>query len=554
MKKIKSLLPLITLLALCLPALTHAQSKDTRPVVLMSGYSDLHHPTSAKNAEAQKFFDQGLRQIYAFNHDEAFRSFNHAAELEPTFAMAYWGVAEAVGPNYNDPADDARFKQAHDAIQKALDLSTPGTAANYATPNERDYILAMAKRFPEPSPNVDMHQAARDYRDVMRELSKKYPDDPDAATLFAEAGMNIHPWGLWHADGTPEEGTEEIVATLESVIRRYPNHMGAIHYYIHAVEASPDPQRALAYAPHLAELAPEAGHLVHMPAHIYIRTGDFGAAVDSNEKAAAADEAYLKTAGDATTYSMMYYGHNLHFIAISGAMNGDYADAHAAAAKLAQHVAPMLKEMPILEGFAIIEPCVDVRFHKWDEILAMPQPDPSATVLSAFYHYARGMAFAGTGKIKDAETEHAALADMGTKISPDLPYGGTSNKAKDVLKIAEDDLGAKIALAKKDPTAAIALLGSAVALQDALHYDEPPDWFFPVRESLGAVLLQTGDAAGAEKVFRDDLSRNPRNPRSLFGLAAALKAQHHDYDAQFIDKQFHSEWKGSPSLSLSDLV
>ena len=554
MKDMKYLLPLITLFALFIPALTHAQSKDTRPVVLMSGYSDLHHPTSAKNPDAQKFFDQGLRQIYAFNHDEAFRSFNHAAELEPTFAMAYWGVAEAVGPNYNDPADDARYKQAHDAIQKAVALSAPGTPANYATPSEHDYILAMAKRFPEPGPNVDLHQAARDYRSAMRELSKKYPDDPDAATLFAEAGMNIHPWGLWHADGTPEEGTDEIVSTLESVIRRYPNHMGAIHYYIHAVEASPDPQRALAYAPHLAELAPEAGHLVHMPAHIYIRTGAYAAAVDSNEKAAAADEAYLKTAGDATTYSMMYYGHNLHFIAISGAMDGDYADAHAAAAKLAAHVAPMLKEMPILAFFAIIEPAVDVRFHKWAEILAMPKPDTSDTVVNGFYHYARGMAFAGTGKVKDAEAEHAALVEVDSKIPADTPFGGTSNKAAKLMKIAEDDLAAKIAVAENDSTRAIALLGSAVALQDALAYDEPPDWFFPVRESLGAVLLQTGDAAGAEKVFRDDLSRNPRNPRSLFGLVAALKAQHRDYDAQFIDKQFHSEWKGSPSLSLSDLV
>src|SRR5271156_5593883 len=242
-------------------AMTAARA-STSSVHIMTGRGDLHHPVSTKNAGAQNFFDQGLRLIYAFNHDESARSFQKAAELDPKLAMAYWGIAEAVGPNYNDPASEDRFKQAHEAIQKAVDLS--GNALEV----ERGYILAMAKRFPA-DPKSDLRKAAEEYRDAMREVVKKYPDDLDAATLFAESGMTLHPWGLWHVDGTPEAGTDEIVTTLESVIRRDPNNRGAIHYYIHTVEASPSPERALAGANKLASLAPNAGHIVHMPAHVY---------------------------------------------------------------------------------------------------------------------------------------------------------------------------------------------------------------------------------------------------------------------------------------------
>src|ERR1700730_1241088 len=254
----------------------HSAHQQAKPATLMAGYGDLHHPVSTSNPQAQQFFDQGVRQIYAFNHDEAARSFQRADDLDPKLAMAYWGAAEAVGPNYNDPASDERYAQAHAAIEKALELGAD------ASPSDQAYIAALAKRFPADA-NADRRAAAESYRDAMRELTKTYPDDLDAATLFAEAGMNLHPWGLWHVDGTPEEGTEEIVATLESVIRREPDHLGAIHYYIHAVEASNSPERALAAATRLAQLAPAAGHIVHMPAHIYIRTGDYEAAVKTNQ-------------------------------------------------------------------------------------------------------------------------------------------------------------------------------------------------------------------------------------------------------------------------------
>src|ERR1700686_1944515 len=290
------------------PQTHHAQA---HPDTLVTGLGDLHHPVSTKNPQAQQFFDQGLRFIFAFNYDEAARSFRHAAELDPKLAMAYWGVAEAVGPNYNDPADPDRYKHAHDAVEKAVDLS-----AN-ASPSDQAYIQALAKRFPA-DPNSDLKKAAEDYRDAMRHVVDEFPDDLDAATLFAEAGMNLHPWGLWHVDGTPEAGTEEIVSTLESVMKRDPNHLGAIHYYIHTVEASPTPERALAGANKLAALAPGAGHIVHMPAHVYIRTGDYEAAVKTNMDAAAVDRAYIKATGAQGIYPMMYYSHNLHFIAMCG--------------------------------------------------------------------------------------------------------------------------------------------------------------------------------------------------------------------------------------------
>ncbi len=538
-------------LAMCglAAAQDHAAHPPAKPATLMSGYGDLHHPVSTSNPQAQQFFDQGLRQIYAFNHDEAARSFQRATELDPKLAIAYWGVAEAVGPNYNDPASDERFAAAHAAIQKAADLSAT------ASPAEQAYIQAMALRFPA-DPKADRRQAAEAYHDAMRELSKNFPDDLDAATLFAESGMNLHPWGLWHRDGTPEGGTEEIVATLESVIKRDPNHMGAIHYYIHAVEASASPERALAAANRLAAMAPAAGHLVHMPAHVYIRTGDYAAAVKTNQAAAIADRAYIKASGVQGLYPMMYYSHNLHFIAMCSAMNGDYPEAMKNAQMLAAHVRPHVKEMPPLEGFVTIPIAVDVRFRRWDDILKMPKPSPEMQTETVFWHFARGMALAAKGKPDEAQADYQVVADAEKGTPEDVVFAmPVNNKTKDVLKIARDVLGAKIALARKDNASAIAQLQEAVTVQDSLKYNEPEDWFFPVRESLGAVLLMGGDAAGAEKVFREDLDRHPRNPRSLFGLEEALKAQKRDYDAGFVQKRFEASWKGGPAkLKVDDLV
>src|SRR5580765_2298263 len=547
----KILAALLCGLLLCVAASAqdHAHAMQSHPVTLVTGLGDLHHPVSTHHPEAQKYFDQGLRFIYAFNHDEAARSFQHAAELDPKLAIAYWGVAEAVGPNYNDPADPERYKHAHDAVQKAVDLSLA------ASPSEQAYIQAMAKRFPA-DPNSDLKRAAEDYRDAMREVSRQFPDDLDAATLFAESGMNLHPWGLWHQDGTAEAGTDEIVAALESVIKRDPNHMGAIHYYIHAVEASNNPERALAGANKLAALAPNAGHIVHMPAHIYIRTGDYEAAVETNQKAAEVDRTYIKASGAQGIYPMMYYSHNLHFVAMCGAMNGRYTEARKNADLLVANVGPHVKDMPPLEGFMTIPVAVEIRFHHWNEILKMPQPDPGMKTATVFWHFGRGLALVGTGKITEAEAEYKIVSEAEAATPPDVIFQmPINNKAKDIMKIAENVVGAKLAVAKKDNAAAISLLREAVAIQDKLNYGEPPDWFYPVRESLGGVLLMSGDSAGAEKVFRGDLERNPRNPRSLWGLHQALLLQKRDYDAGFVQKQFEASWKGgAQALRVEDLV
>src|SRR6266513_4291102 len=549
-KGVLSLSMVVLGLFLCgvVTAQDHSAHTQTKPATLMQGYGDLHHPVSTDKAQAQQFFDQGLRQIYAFNHDEAARSFQRAASLDSQLAMAYWGVAEAVGPNYNDSASDDRFAAAHTAIQKALDLS------GSASPAEQAYIKAMALRFPA-DPKADRRQAAEAYHAAMREVVKQFPDDLDAATLFAESGMNLHPWGLWMLDGSPREGTEEIVATLESVIKRDPNHLGAIHYYIHSVEASKSPERALAGANKLASLAPGAGHIVHMPAHIYIRTGDYEAAVKTNEKAALADQAYIKTGAAEGIYSMMYYSHNLHFIAMAAAMNGNYLESRRGAQLLAANVGPHVKDMPPLEGFMTVPLAVEVRFHKWNEILKAPQPDPAMHTATVFWHFARGLAFAGAGKLDEAEAEHKFVAEAEEKTPLDAIFQmPINNKTKDILKIAENVLGAKISLAKNDMDATVNQLRAAVAVKDGLKYDEPKDWFYPVRESLGAVLLKIGDYAGAEEVFRADLERNPRNPRSLFGLEEALKAQDKAYDAGFVRRQFDASWKGATRPTVDDLV
>ena len=292
-----------------------------------------------------------------------------------------------------------------------------------------------------------------------------------------------------------------------------------------------------------------------MPAHVYIRTGDYAAAVKTNQEAAEADRAYIKSSGVQGIYPMMYYSHNLHFIAMCSAMAGDYAEAKKAGDMLAEHVAPAVKGMPPLEGFMTIPMAVAVRFHKWDEILAMKAPDPEMKAAVGFWHFARGMALAGKGKTAEAEAEYKIVADAEKATPSDVVFTmPINNKTKDILKIAEGVLGAQVALAKKDNAAAVSMLREAVAVQDGLKYDEPPDWFFPVRESLGGVLLLSGDAKGAEQVFREDLAKNPRNPRSLFGLYRALNAQERNSDAWFVEKEFHNAWKGGYELKVEDLV
>jgi len=537
---------LAVMLAACLSLAQ--QPATVKPVFLMDGLGNLHHPVSTKNAEAQKFFDQGLRLVYAFNHDEAARSFRRAAELDPQLAMAWWGVALAVGPNYNLPVDPEHERIAADAVAKAKAL------AGKAAPVERDYIEAIAARFSSDA-KPDYHQLDINYSKAMAELAHNYPDDLDAATLYADSLMNLRPWKLWNADGTPAEGTNEIVATLESVLRRDPNHIGAMHLYIHAVEASSNPERALPYANRIAALAPGAGHLVHMPAHIYERTGNFDGARVQNQSAAKADEAFAASTGQQGMYMMMYYSHNLHFGAVSASMQGHCADAISQAERLAENLRPMAKEMPMIEPFLTMQYAMAVRCNRWDDLLAMSEPRAQTPGLKGLWLYARGMALTVRGQTTEAESFEKQLATLEASAPTDDAFmGPVENHTSQILHIANEVLAAKIEAAKGNTTASIAKLRDAVADQDRLLYDEPADWYYPVRESLGGMLLQAGDAKGAEQVFRDDLERNPRNPRSLFGLAEALSRQHRDYDATWVKQQFDAAWQGADvKLKVEDL-
>jgi tetratricopeptide (TPR) repeat protein len=523
-----------------------AQSKSP---VLMPGLGQHHHTISTKNSEAQRFFDQGLTLVFAFNHEEAARAFRRASELDPQSAMAFWGVALALGPCINlIDVDPPHEKAAYEAVQKALLL------APSATERERAYIQALSKRY-SSDPKVDLRKLDAQYANAMRELHKHYPDDLDAATLYAESLMDLHPWKQWTLDGRPTEGTEEIIAVLESVLRRDPNHLGANHYYVHATESSSHPQWALASAKRLETLAPGAGHLVHMPAHTYMRVGDYTAAARSNALAADADRAYFRESNTSgSMYDMMYYCHNLHFLAASYSMAGDFAHAKQAAEEVAAHATPMLHDMPMAETYVPYPIFMLVRFHRWDDVLNLTAPDPSMAMTNAFWHFARGSAFAAKGQIANAEAERQILATARKETPADVEFSFYFNKAQRFLDLAENILDARIAAAKGDHAQAISYWEKAVEVQDKLYYGEPPEWFYPVRESLGAALLLNGQADRAEAVFRADLEQYPRNPRSLFGLLRTLEVQKKNANGEEVRREFDAAWKNAElPLELGDL-
>jgi tetratricopeptide (TPR) repeat protein len=523
-----------------------ASASDGRKATLLDGLGRVSHPVSTRNEEAQKFFDQGLALIFAFNHNEAILSFKRAAELDPNLAMAHWGVALALGPNYNVDSDSEAGKAAHDAMKMAKKL------ADEAPEHEQAYIRALSKRY-SSDPQADKKKLAVAYKEAMDELAKRYPDDLDAAALYAESMMNLRPWELWNRDATPAENTLEIIQVLEGVLKRNPEHTGANHYYIHAVEASPNPEKGLPSAHRLGGLAPQAGHLVHMPAHIFIRVGDYDRAVQVNVRAADVDKEYIDKFKIGGVYAMMYYSHNIHFQAVGNAIQGRFDDAKKAAERLAAHVSPHVKDMPMLEGFLPTPTFVLLRFHRWDDILKLSAPDPKLPVASAIHHFARGMAFAATGKAEEAQKEREEFRRLRDAIPADAMYG-MRNKVREVLAVPDGILDGNIAWGAKDAKA-IASLQAAAEAEDKLNYMEPKDWWIPARETLGRVLLATGNAAEAEKVFRADLERNPRSGRSLLGLRESLKAQGKDFAAKLVDQEFQAAWKnadGKP-LTLDDL-
>ena len=387
----------------------------------------------------------------------------------------------------------------------------------------------------------------------MKELTQRYPDDLDAATLYAESLMNLRPWRLWANDGTAAEGTEEIVSVLESVLRRNPNHLGANHYYIHAVEASKNPERALASAKRVANLAPTSGHLVHMPSHIYVRTGDYEKAVQSNANALQVDREYIAKTGAKGVYTMYYLNHNVHFLSSLHAMQGRFRKAIAAAVRVEHDAKPHVSDMPMLEMFMPNRLVILTRFGRWDLILKTAKPEANLRTTTGFWHFARGMAFCGKRKAATAELELAALQAVMRDMPPDATF--SNNSARDVLMVAAKMLMGKIALTRGDKKSALEALAKAVADEDNLVYNEPADWDLPVRELLGAALLLNGDYLQAEYVFRAENAKHPRNGRALFGLAASLRAQGKDSEAQKVQKDFERAWATADTkLTVAGLV
>ena len=544
-------------LAAALPAALAAQdphadmpgmSPPRTPATLLSGTGSHRHPIATASPESQKFFDQGMTMAYGFNHEEAYRSFAKAAELDAKAAMPHWGMAFVLGSNYNDPAPvDERLRKARSEVERALALSAAGPE------NERAYVEALAIRYPADPSAADQAKIANDYAAAMKALSARYPDDLDAATLYAESLMNLTPWKLWTPAGDPGPNTLEIVAVLESVLKRNPDHPGANHFYIHATEASKNPERALPSAKRLETLVPAAGHLVHMPAHVYVRTGDYVAAEKSNTVAAEVDRAYIRETGAQGMYPVMYYNHNVHFESYAASMAGRYAAAKRSGDRLFDEVLPVVSMDQMLEGFLLQPAFVAVRFRKWDDVRKMPDPGPTLPLLRAGWLWARAMAAAAQGDVPRASTLREAFV-IALEAIPEKSMAGPQNSAEAVLAVAANVLDARIAEAKGDSADAIASWRKAVEAQDRLAYDEPPAWYYPTRESLGGSLLRDGQAAEAEKVFREDLGIHPRNPRSLYGLTQSLEAQKKDADAAWTRTQFETAWKDADTkLRVEDL-
>lgn len=504
------------------------------PEPLYEGLGPVHHPVSTKSDLAQKYFDQGLAFDYGFNHSEAYQSFAAAAALDPKLAMAPWGIALVLGPNYNLPGNPDAMKIAFESIQRAQSLQ-----AN-ATPKEKALIDALAKRYGADGKQTPEREQA--YAAAMREVAHQYPDDPDVQALFAESLMDLHPWELWTPDGKPGVNTLEIVETLERTLKKHPDHLGANHYYIHAVEASKNPERALPSARRLGALAPTQGHLVHMPAHIYVRSGMYHDSSTSNEAAIKADNYFLAKSHESGVYPVMYATHNYDFLLYSEMMEGRKHDALKTARELKDAVPlEVIKEMPMGEVMWPKPYFAMARFGDWDGILAEPAPPKELAYTTAMWHYARGLAFAGKGKPDEAAAELKALDESAKSISPDLMIG-PNNKAPAITALASEILTGAIANARGDGQEAIRDDTEAVKMQDALGYDEPPSWYYPTRETLGADLLANHQPALAEADFREDLKRDPNNPRSLHGLAESLRAEGKTAEAAKVEAQFNQGW------------
>jgi tetratricopeptide (TPR) repeat protein len=502
-------------------------------------------PVSTKNADAQAFMNQGLNLAYAFNHAEARRAFREAARLDPDLAMAYWGQGLVLGPNINAAMDSNEEPAALELVQKAVSLK------DKASPREQAYIDALAKRYS----GTPEHRVVNDkaYAMAMRDVHRAYPDDLDAAMLYVEAMMDLRPWGYWMRDGSPHEGTAEIVALTEQVMQKHPTHPGALHMYIHLMEATA-PERAEQAADKLLPLMPAAGHMVHMPAHIYQRVGRYADAVRSNELAIAADEDYITQCRAQGLYPMAYYPHNIHFLWFAATFDGRGALAIESARKIADKISDAtLKEVPITQAFRVVPYYALTRFGRWDEMLAEPAPPAGFAFLQGIWHYARGISYVAKKQLPAAEQELGELREVLKDKSLEQPLF-SPNSGLAVLSIAPAMLAGQIAAARKDYEVAVSHLDKAVRLEDALVYTEPAEWHYPPRQALAAVLLEAGRAVEAESVYWEDLRRNRDNGWSLFGQVQALKAQQKTEEAALVEARFKKAWARADVTPVSSMV
>ena len=502
------------------PAHEHAAAAPAQQAKLYDNLGDYHRAVSTNVAEAQRFFDQGLRLTYAFNHEEAQRSYDAAAARDPSCAICYWGSALVLGPNYNQPAGADRAK-------KAVALLAKAKAAPNASPVERALIGALQKRYVDPPPAADDQkgQSALDeaYASAMRDVAKQYPADDDVQVLFAESMMDLRPWRLWEPDGKAAPGTDELVGTLDKVLARNPQHPGANHYYIHATEASLHPEKAMACADRIGGMMPGAGHIVHMPSHIYQRVGRYNDSAEANRKAIEADKKYTGTIGDPGYYAM-YIAHNFQFLWAAALMAGRGDESVTAARDMLKLVpAEMWKQMPEL-SFSIEDPAMAlVRFGRWDEVLKEAAPPADLPMAAILHHYARGRALAALGKLDDADAEAAAMQKLIATLPKTAVAGFTPGDA--YATVALELVRGDVACRRGKIADGLALLRKAVDGADAFPYAEPPDWYYPPRQTLGAWLLRAKKPADAARVFEEDLKKNPDNGWALTGLREALRAQ-----------------------------
>lgn len=518
----------ILVLALAVTAAPAAQ--------LFAGMGSHRRAAGTASREAQRYFDQGLVFTMSFNHDEAIRSFTEAARLDPGCAMAWWGIALANGPHINNPAmSEQQSKDAWAALERAK-----GLLAN-ASPVERALIEALAARYADPVP-TDRRPLDEAYAAAMRGVWKANPADADAGCLFAEALMDLRPWDLWKEDGSPQPGTEEVLETLERVLKLAPNHPGANHLWVHAIEASPHPERAIAAADRLTRLVPAAGHMVHMPAHIYSRVGRWADASAANVRAIEADRRYRALSPRQGFYSV-YVAHNRHFLSWASQMEGrSEAALDAARGMLANIPEDFVRESAFFaDGFMLIEMETLMRFGRWDELLTIPEPPDYLPITRAFRHFSRGTALAALGRIEEAERARAEFRDAVGKVTEEMIVG--NNPARLVLSIADHQLAGEILNRRGDIDAAVRELREAVRIEDSLRYDEAPDWLLPVRHALGAVLVRAKRWSEAESVYRDDLKKNAENGWALWGLARSLRAQERIAEADAVQARFRKAWK-----------